>query len=153
MAATSAGLLLWRRGQAELEVLIVHPGGPYWAKKDAGAWSLPKGEFDPASETGLDAAKREFAEELGAAAPAGPYLPLGETRLKSGKIVHAWAIQGDFDIDTLVSNHFDVEWPPRSGRSQSFPEVDRAGWFNCETAATKVNPALAVFIDRLVSVV
>lgn len=149
MAATSAGLLLWRWRVDELEVLIVHPGGPYWAKKDAGAWSLPKGEFDPVAEAGLDAAKREFREELGSSAPEGAYIELGETRMKSGKTIYAWAIEGDLDAATIVSNHFEIEWPPQSGRSQRFPEVDRAGWFDVSAAATKLNAAQVIFLQRL----
>lgn len=151
MVATSAGLLLWRRRGEELHVLIVHPGGPFWANKDAGAWSLPKGEFDAATEDGLDAAKREFGEELGSPAPDGDYAHLGSSRMKSGKVIHAWSIEGDLDTDAIVSNEFEIEWPPRSGTRQRFPEVDRAAWVDLATAAIKLNPANVVFLDRLTS--
>lgn len=151
MATTSAGLLVWRRRDKKLEVLIVHPGGPFWARKDDGAWSLPKGEFDPGAEDGLTAARREFAEELGSQPPEGPYTELGQTRMKSGKVVSGWAVEGELDVDTIESNHFEIEWPPRSGRSQSFPEVDRAAWVDPKTAATKLNAAQVIFVERLVT--
>ena len=150
MAARSAGLCLWRRNDdGVVQILIVHPGGPYWAKKDDGAWSLPKGEYDPDTEAGPDAARREFHEETGVRAPDTDLAPLGDTRLKSGKVVHAWAIQGDLDADAIQSNTFEMEWPPRSGRRQSFPEVDRAMWADAPTAIRKLNPAQAVFVERL----
>lgn len=148
-AATSAAVCLWRRSAAGLEVLIVHPGGPFWAKKDDGAWSLPKGEFDPQAEDGPAAARREFAEELGRQPPDGEPEPLGETRLKSGKRILAWALEGDLDADAIVSNTFEMQWPPRSGRQQQFPEVDRALWADLALARSKLNPAQAVFLDRL----
>ena len=125
-------------------------GGPFWAKKDAGAWSIPKGEYGP-DEDPLAAARREFAEELGSPAPEGvPYLPLGEVRQKNGKVVTAWAVAGDLDVTTVVSNTFELEWPPRSGRIQEFPEVDRAAWFDLDTARTKLVAAQAGFLDRLI---
>lgn len=149
MPAVSAGLCLWRCDHGALHVLIVHPGGPYWAKKDDGAWSFPKGEYDPAVEDGQQAARREFSEETGTLAPAAELMPLGETKLKSGKIVRVWAVEGDIDADAIVSNTFDMEWPPRSGQHQSFPEVDRAQWCDVPTAVRKLNPAQAVFVHRL----
>jgi predicted NUDIX family NTP pyrophosphohydrolase len=149
MVATSAGLLLWRSNAGELEVLIVHPGGPYWAKKDDGAWSLPKGEYEPGSEDGRDAARREFHEELGQEAPVGELVELGQTRLKSGKTISAWAIEGNLDADAITSNTFEIEWPPRSGRNQHFPEVDRALWCTTAIARSKLNPAQRVFVDRV----
>ena len=147
--AQSAGLCVWRRGAIGPEVLLVHPGGPFWARKDDGAWSIPKGEFDPSNEDGLAAARREFLEELGFAAPDSPVTPLGQTRLKSGKVVHAWALEGDFDVSSLAGATVEIEWPPRSGRRQLFPEVDRAEWFDLKRAAEKLNPAQVVFLDRL----
>ncbi len=137
------------RGQGEaLELLLVHSGGPFWAKKDLGTWSIPKGEYE-AGEDPLAAAKREFAEELGAPPPDGPYLDLGEIVQPSRKIVMAWAVEGDFDPPALKSNSFEMEWPPKSGRMQSFPEVDRAGWFALPDARAKILPGQAAFIDRL----
>lgn len=148
---TSAGVLLYRRTAGGLEVLLVHPGGPLWARRDAGAWSIPKGEYG-AGEDPLAAARREFAEELGSAAPeaagAGP-AELGEVRQKSGKVVRAWAIEGDLDASAITSNTFEMQWPPRSGRMRAFPEVDRAGWFDLATAREKLNPAQAELLDRL----
>lgn len=136
MAKQSAGLLLFRRAAHNLEVLLVHPGGPFWAKKDEGAWSIPKGEF-AVGEDPLQAARREFKEETGSAV-AGDALPLIPVRQAGGKTVHAWAIESDFDASTLKSNMFSVEWPPRSGRLQEFPEVDRAGWFSLAEARRKI---------------
>ncbi len=147
----SAGLLLFRPAAAEagLEVLLAHPGGPFWAKRDAGAWSIPKGEYEP-DEDPLDAARREFAEEFGApAAVDAASVPLGEVRQRGGKVVTAWALAADFAVDALVSNTFELEWPPRSGRMQSFPEIDRAGWFDIATARLKILAAQSVFLDRL----
>jgi len=150
MAATSAALCLWRRGGVDgIEVLVVHPGGPYWANKDEGAWSLPKGEYDPAIELGEHAARREFAEEIGTDAPEGPLVALGSSTLKSGKTIHAWAIEGDLDATAISSNSFEIEWPPKSGTRQRFPEVDRALWCGPETARLKLNAAQAVFVERL----
>jgi predicted NUDIX family NTP pyrophosphohydrolase len=149
----SAGLLLYRRaGDGGLQVLIVHPGGPLWARRDAGAWSIPKGLLEP-GEDELAAARREFAEELGTPAPrnAEP-LALGEVRLRSGKRVVAWALAGDLDAGAIVSNTFEMEWPPRSGQVRSFPEVDRAAWCDPQTARAKLNPAQGAFVDRLVDI-
>ena len=144
----SAGLLLHRGGPETLEVLLVHPGGPVWARRDAGAWSIPKGETDP-GEDPLAAARREFAEELGSPPPEGEPLALGEVRQKSGKRVSAWAVAGDLDPETVVSNTFTMQWPPRSGREQEFPEVDRAAWFSVPAARERLIPAQVAFLDRL----
>lgn len=143
----SAGLLLFRRTSGGLEVLIAHPGGPYWSKKDLGAWSIPKGLVHT-GEDPLAAAQREFSEEIGFR-PEGPFRPLGSVRLKSGKEVQAWACEGDFDPARAVSNTMWIEWPPGSGRKAQFPEVDRCGWFSPVQAREKLNPAQAAFIDRL----
>lgn len=148
MAKKSAGILVYRRNGNGVEVLIVHPGGPFWAKKDIGAWSLPKGELDE-HEDRFAAAKREFAEELGLAAPEGEYTDIGFVKNKSGKIIYAWAVEGDLDVAAVRSNVFEMEWPPKSGRHQEFPEVDKAGWFTPEKAKQKLNPAQAELIDRL----
>ena len=148
MAARSAGILLYRRRADPLEVLLVHPGGPFWARRDAGAWSIPKGEYEH-EEDPLAAARREFEEELGAPAPAGPALELGEVRQKGGKLVRVWAVAGDLDASATTSNTFEVEWPPRSGRLIEVPEVDRAEWFTLERAREKINPAQAELLDRL----
>jgi predicted NUDIX family NTP pyrophosphohydrolase len=147
-SSQSAGLLLYRRLDGKLEVLLVHPGGPFWQKRDDGAWSIPKGEFDE-NEVGIDVARREFQEELGAEAPNGDATPLGEVRQSGGKTVHAWALPGDLDVTKTTSNTFEIEWPPRSGKMQTFPEIDRAAWFDLDTARRKLIPAQAVFIDRL----
>jgi predicted NUDIX family NTP pyrophosphohydrolase len=147
-AKTSAGILLYRRAGAALEVLLVHPGGPFWARKDAGAWSIPKGEHDDAEDPQA-CARREFAEETGMELGPGELADLGTVRLKSGKRVAAWAAEGELDADAIRSNTFEVEWPPRSGRRQAFPEVDRAGWFGLEAAREKLNPAQVAFLDRL----
>jgi predicted NUDIX family NTP pyrophosphohydrolase len=145
MGKQSAGILLYRGG----EVLLVHPGGPFWAKKDAGAWSIPKGEYEEGDDPRV-AALREFEEELGSALPAGTELvELGTVKQKSGKRITAFAAEGDLDADTISSNTFEMEWPPRSGRMQAFPEVDRAGWFSIEEAREKLNPAQAEFLVRL----
>jgi len=131
------------------EVLLVHPGGPYWTKKDAGAWSIPKGEYEE-GEDALACALREFEEELGSPPPdRSELMELGTVRLKSGKRITAWAAPGDLDADAVHSNTFTMEWPPRSGRTQEFPEIDRAGWFGLDEAREKLNPAQAAFIDRL----
>jgi predicted NUDIX family NTP pyrophosphohydrolase len=145
--ARSAGILLHRVRDAVQEVLLVHPGGPFWAKKDAGAWSIPKGEYSD-DEDPLACARREFEEELGAPAPDG-LTSLGEVRQKSGKRVTAWAAAGDLDPSAIRSNTFTMEWPPRSGRTQEFPEIDRAEWFPLEEARERINPAQAAFLDRL----
>jgi predicted NUDIX family NTP pyrophosphohydrolase len=146
--AQSAGLLLYRRRDGKLEVLLVHPGGPFWQKRDEGAWSIPKGEFAD-NEVGMEAARREFQEELGAPAPDGEMTPLGSVRQAGGKVVYAWALPGDFDVTRVTSNTFEVEWPPRSGKMQTFPEIDRAAWFDLDTARRRVVAAQRTFIDRL----
>jgi predicted NUDIX family NTP pyrophosphohydrolase len=147
--ARSAGLLLHRGQGAALEVLLVHMGGPFWTGRDTGAWSIPKGEYEP-DEDALAAARREFEEETGSPPPDGDVVALGEVRQSSGKVVTAWAIAGDFDPGKLRSNTFVMEWPPGSGREQAFPEVDRAAWFDPDTARTKLVRAQARFIDALV---
>ncbi len=151
MAAVSAGLLLFRRAAAGLEVLLVHPGGPFWARKDAGAWSIPKGEVAP-GEDPLAAARRELAEETGCA-PEGTALPLGSVRQKAGKLVHAWAVEADVDPAALRSNEFTIEWPPRSGRMRSFPEVDRAEWFDLAEARRRILAGQTPLLDALAEVV
>lgn len=152
-ARRSAGLLLFRRGRSGLEVLLAHPGGPLWARRDAAAWTVPKGEYGPDEEP-LHAARREFAEELGSPAPSTDALiELGDVRQRGGKIVTAWAAEGDFDPSTMTSNTFEMEWPPRSGRRRSFPEIDRAAWFDLPTAREKILPAQAEFLDRLAAIV
>jgi predicted NUDIX family NTP pyrophosphohydrolase len=147
--ARSAGILLFRRTGGAVEVLIVHPGGPLWARRDDGAWSIPKGEYDSGEEP-LAAARREFEEEIGAPLPDGEALALGEVRLKSGKRVVAWALEGDVDAAAIRSNTFAMQWPPRSGRIQEFPEVDRGEWFTPARARVKLHPAQVEFVDRLV---
>jgi predicted NUDIX family NTP pyrophosphohydrolase len=147
----SAGLLLFRHVGQELQVLLVHPGGPFWSTRDAGAWSIPKGECED-GEDPRRAAWREFEEELGSRPPAaseGEVLELGEVRQKAGKTVLAWAVAGDLDPEHITSNTFEMEWPPRSGRTQSFPEVDRAGWFGLAEARERINPAQVALLDRL----
>lgn len=143
----SAGLLMFRRARGGAEVLLAHPGGPFWARRDEAAWTLPKGEIAP-GEDPLAAAQREFLEETGFASTP-PFWPLGELRQKSGKRISAWAFEGDADPALLVSNRFELEWPPRSGRLQSFPEVDRVAWFSCEEAKRKLIAGQAPFIDVL----
>jgi predicted NUDIX family NTP pyrophosphohydrolase len=145
----SAGILLHRRApDGSLEVLLVHPGGPFWARKDDGAWSIPKGGHEPGEEA-LAAARREFEEELGTPAPAGSPLDLGEVRQRAGKLVQAFALEGDLDAASITSNTFLIEWPPRSGRQLEIPEVDRAGWFGLQEARAKINPAQVELLDRL----
>jgi predicted NUDIX family NTP pyrophosphohydrolase len=154
MKKRSAGILMYRRSGPDLEVLLVHPGGPFWAKKDLGAWSIPKGEFDEGEEP-LAAAKREFCEELGSeprgAFVNGAFLELGILVQPSRKEVIAWAVEGDFPIAEMKSNTFEIEWPPKSGRKKRFPEVDRAEWFSTDDARKKILPGQAEFIDRLLS--
>ena len=151
MAKTSAGLLLYRRRGGRLEVLLVHPGGPFWAKKDRGAWSIPKGELER-DEAPLAAARREFREETGHAA-AGEFLPLGTSRQPGGKTVIAWAVEGDLDPAAIVSNEFAMEWPPRSGRVRRFPEIDRAAWFSLDEARRRIVKGQASLIDALARMV
>lgn len=143
----SAGILLYRRTPS-LEVLLVHPGGPFWAKKDLGVWSIPKGEYDD-DEDPLACALREFEEETGTRLEAPDPVDLGTVRQKSGKVVQAWAVEGDLDVASVRSNTFEMEWPPRSGQTRSFPEVDRAEWFSLDAARERINPAQAAFLDRL----
>lgn len=147
----SAGLLMYRRsGNGTLEVLLAHPGGPFWRGKDEGAWTLPKGEYDEPEEP-LAAALREFGEETGFTV-SPPFLPLGEIAQKNGKRITAWAFAGDADPAQLRCNSFEIEWPPRSGRRQSFPEIDRAEWFTLDAAKRRINPAQKAFLGRLASV-
>jgi predicted NUDIX family NTP pyrophosphohydrolase len=148
VARRSAGILLYRLNGASPEVLLVHPGGPFWAKKDDGVWSIPKGEYRE-DEDPRAGALREFEEETGTALPAAELIELGEVRQRGGKMVTAWAAEGDLDADSIRSNTFEMEWPPRSGRMAEFPEVDRAAWFDLAEARTKLNPAQAAFVDRL----
>jgi predicted NUDIX family NTP pyrophosphohydrolase len=142
----SAGLLLFRRRTGVVEVLLVHPGGPLWARKDAGSWTIPKGEVG-SDEDLLEAARREVTEETGAR-PCGPFIPLSSVRQSGGKIVHVWAVESDFDPASLSSNQFEMEWPPKSGTFKSFPEVDRAAWFDLETAASKILPSQGIVLQR-----
>lgn len=149
MPKRSAGLLLYRRTGGGLEVLLVHPGGPFWAKKDDGAWSIPKGEYEP-DEDPLQVAVGEFEEEIGVAPPpVDAAVSLGEAPQPSGKLVSAWALEGDLEIDEVHSNTFPMEWPPRSGKIREFPEVDRAEWFDLETARRKLLNGQVAFLDRL----
>lgn len=144
----SAGLLLYRQRDGRREVLLVHPGGPFFQKRDDGVWSIPKGEIGE-NETGIDVARREFHEELGMPVPNGEVTSLRTVRQAGGKVVHAWALAGDLDVTRTTSNTFEIEWPPRSGTIQAFPEVDRAAWFAPDTARRKMVPAQSAFIDRL----
>jgi predicted NUDIX family NTP pyrophosphohydrolase len=152
--ASSAGILLFRRNDAGLEVLLAHPGGPYWSRQDFGSWSVPKGIAEP-DEAPEAVAAREFAEETGfevvavAREPEQPPLDLGEVTLKSGKLIHAWAVEGDLDPELARSNEIEIEWPPRSGRRQVIPEVDRVAWFGVDEARRRAHPAQAAFVDRL----
>jgi predicted NUDIX family NTP pyrophosphohydrolase len=148
MKKASAGILLFRRRNGEVEVFLVHPGGPFWAKKDLGAWSIPKGEYGP-EEDALAAARREFKEETGLTAPDSRTDSLGIVRLASGKVVAAWAVEGTCDAERIRSNTFSLEWPPKSGQMQEFPEIDRAGWFSVPTAHQKIHSAQRVFLERL----
>jgi predicted NUDIX family NTP pyrophosphohydrolase len=147
VAKVSAGVLLFRTSAAGLEVLLVHPGGPFFRNKDDGAWTIPKGEAE-GPESLLDVAIREFREETGFA-PEGPFVALTPVRQKGGKVVHAWAFEGDCDPRALRSNTFELEWPPRSGRRAEFPEIDRADFFDVETARTKINPAQVALVNEL----
>lgn len=151
MPKQAAGILLYRRGAAGVEVLLAHPGGPLWARKDLASWTLPKGQFTD-GELPLDAAKREFEEEMGSP-PTGEFQALGTLKQPSGKVIHAWAAQSDFDVTTVASNLFSMEWPPRSGKFGEFPEVDRAEWFSIEEARLKILKGQAPFLDRLLALV
>jgi predicted NUDIX family NTP pyrophosphohydrolase len=144
----SAGLVVYRVQSGKLELLLVHPGGPFWQNRDDGAWSVPKGEVGE-NEDGSDVAQREFEEELGVKPPQTELRSLGSIRQAGGKTVHAWALRGDLDVTQIRSNTFEMEWPPRSGKMRQFPEVDRAGWFEATVARSKLIPAQREFIDRL----
>ncbi len=148
MSKQSAGILAYRYISNELQVFLVHPGGPFWAKKDGGAWSIPKGEY-PDDEEPLTAAKREFHEETGQSID-GNFIRLNPVKLKSGKIIHCWAVEGDVDADNIASNIFTIEWPYKSGKFIEIPEVDKAAWFDVETAKEKINIAQAAFVEELV---
>jgi predicted NUDIX family NTP pyrophosphohydrolase len=150
MAKRSAGLLMYRRSAGGVEVFLAHPGGPLFAKKDAGAWTIPKGEPDP-DEDLLLCARREFEEETGLRPDAERYLPLGDVRQAGGKTVYAWAFEGDWADRELVCNHVELEWPPRSGRRLRFPEVDRVAFFSLAEAREKLNPAQVALLDRLLA--
>jgi predicted NUDIX family NTP pyrophosphohydrolase len=147
MTKKSAGILLHRSTRNSVEVLLVHPGGPFWAKKDAGVWSIPKGEFSD-DEDPLEAAKREFLEETGMEI-SGKFIELSPITQKSGKIVYAWAVRGDIDPARIRSNTFEIEWPPKSGKKQQFPEIDRGEWFSIDVAKGKINPRQGALIDEL----
>jgi predicted NUDIX family NTP pyrophosphohydrolase len=147
MGKKSAGLLLYRRRKGKLEVFLAHPGGPFWAQKDEGAWSIPKGEYG-SDEDPLDAARREFNEETGFTA-TGPFKPLTPLKQKSGKLIHAFACEGEADPEKLKSNTFSLEWPPHSGKQQEFPEVDRAAWFPLAEAKKKIHPGQEGFLKEL----
>ena len=144
----SAGILLFRRAESQVEVLIGHMGGPFWARKDTGGWSVPKGEYQP-DETPEHAARREFEEELGLPAPDGEWHPLGEARMSGGKIVTLWAIEADLDTAKVTLGTFEMEWPPGSGRLKQFPELDKVGWFELEQARDKLVKGQRTFLDRL----
>lgn len=148
MPKQSAGILLYRKSDKQLQFFLVHPGGPFFKNKDAGAWSIPKGEFE-GDEDSLTAAKREFMEETGQAVE-GEFIQLSPVKLKSSKIIYAWAVEGNIDHETIVSNMFEIEWPPRSGKMTAFPEIDRAGWFDSEEAFIKINAAQGEFIRELI---
>ncbi len=148
MTAESAGLLVYRLREGKVEVLLVHPGGPFWKRRDDGAWSIPKGEIEP-GEARLEVARREFQEELGQPPPDGEPMPLGTVRQAGGKVVHAWAVSGDLEVGRITSVSFAIEWPPKSGKRQEFPEVDRAAWFGLDEARRKILPAQETFVNRL----
>ena len=149
MAKQSAGILLYRIREKQLQIFLVHPGGPFFRNKDAGNWSIPKGEFWD-NESALDAAKREFLEETGKTVN-GKFTALAPVTQKAGKRVYAWAIEGDIDHEAIRSNLFELEWPPKSGKRQTFPEIDKAAWFDMETARKKINPAQVGFIEELLA--
>jgi predicted NUDIX family NTP pyrophosphohydrolase len=145
----SAGIVLYRRAGDGVEVLLGHMGGPFWTRKDAGAWSLPKGEYDP-DEAPVDAARREFTEELGLPVPPGELAELGEVKQSGGKVVTAWALEGDVDPDAVVPGTFELEWPRGSGNMRTFPELDRVGWFGLDAARERIVGGQRAFLDRLV---
>jgi len=149
MPKLSGGILMFRRCEQVVEFFLVHPGGPFWQKKDVGAWSIPKGEYDP-GEDSFEAAKREFEEETGMKAQ-GTFLPLGEIKQPGGKIISVWAVEGDCSADTISSNTFSIEWPPKSGRKKEFPEIDRAAWFRLEEARVRIVKGQVGFLERLMS--
>ena len=151
MKKQSAGLLLYRWQNKKLEILLVHPGGPFWKNKDDGSWSIPKGEYND-EESPLDAAIRETEEEIGKRV-VGKFIELTPVKLKSGKVIHAWAVNAEFDADTLNCNFFEMEWPPKSGLKQSFPEVDRAAWFSIDGAKQKINSGQIPLIEQLEKIV
>ncbi len=148
MAKQSAGILLYRRAGDTIEVLLAHPGGPFFAKKDDGVWSIPKGEFTDGEEP-LQAAEREFQEETGTPVPQGERKDIGKVKLSSGKTIYAWAVEGNLDASNINSNTFSLEWPPKSGQKQEFPEIDRAEWFILPKAVQKLNKSQVTFIERL----
>jgi predicted NUDIX family NTP pyrophosphohydrolase len=150
MSRRSAGIVLHREVGGRVEVLLGHMGGPFWARKDAGAWSIPKGEYEE-GEDPLTVARREFEEEIGVPVPATEFVELGEIRQSGAKRVVAWAAAGDLDASSIVSNTFELEWPPRSGRIEQFPEIDRAAWFDLDTAMTKIVTAQRQFLTRLIT--
>jgi predicted NUDIX family NTP pyrophosphohydrolase len=143
----SAGILLFRQGRSGIEVLLGHMGGPFWERRDSGAWSIPKGEYEP-PEDAVHAARREFTEELGRPVPDGELIDLGEAR-QSGKVVRAWAVAGDLDPDDIAPGTFEMEWPPRSGQRREFPEIDRAAWFGLDAAAQRIVAGQRPFLDRI----
>lgn len=147
MAKQSAGVLVYRRRHGAIEVLLGHPGGPFWARKDKGAWSVPKGELEDGEDL-LEAAKREFKEEIGHAAPEGEYIELGSIR-RNSKEIYVWAVEGDLDTSSILSNTFQMEWPPKSGKQIEVPEIDRAAWVPLTTAPEKMHTGQDAFISRL----
>ncbi len=148
MGKLSAGILLYRKAHGALEVFLVHPGGPFWMKKDLGAWSIPKGEYEKGDDA-FEAALREFEEETGTACPKGEVRSLDTVKLSSGKVISAWAMEGDCNAEAIHSNTFSMEWPPKSGKTQEFPEVDRAEWFGLAAARAKIHPMQGAFLERL----
>jgi predicted NUDIX family NTP pyrophosphohydrolase len=148
MTKQSAGILLFKKTPDGIQVLLGHPGGPFWARRDQNAWSIPKGEFE-AGEEPLQAAKREFCEEMGSNVPEGAIMELGTAKQPSGKVIYAWAIDADFDAESVTSNLFEMEWPPKSGQQQSFPEIDRAGWFTIAAARQKLVKGQLPLLEKL----